>query len=124
MPAAASDPSIVKLSSPLPPLTERLDTDEIASDSLVPSTVPTRFAPSTAAEIVCPALPEVVTVHAAGGARPLAVFVAGSGVALAVAPVALDAPSDCVVGVVPPDAPVVPPDEVPVPAVVPLTACV
>src|SRR6266849_4217972 len=124
MPADASEPSIVKLSSPLPPLTERLATEEIAFDSLVPSTVTTRFAPFTAAEIACPAVSEVETVHAAGGASPLAVFVAGSGVELAVAPVALVAPSDCVVGVVPPEEPVVPPEEVPVPAVVPLTPCV
>ena len=123
MPADASEPSIVKLSSPLPPLTERLATEEIAFDSLVPSTVTTRFAPSTVAEIVCAAVSEVVTVHAAGGARPLAVFVAGSGVELAVALVAPVAPSDCVVGVVPLVEPVVPLDEVPVPAVVPVTPC-
>src|SRR6266849_3780686 len=124
MPADASEPSIVKLSSPLPPLTERLATEEIAFDSLVPSTVTTRFAPSTAAEILCGALSEVVTVQAVGGARPLAVFVVGFGAELAVVPVALVAPSDCVVGVVPPEEPVVPPDEVLVPAVVPVTPCV
>ena len=72
------DASTVKLSSPLPPVTERLETEASAFDCATPSTVTTRFVPSTATETVCAEPSERVRAHGAGGERPLLVFAFGS----------------------------------------------
>ena len=124
MPAEPSEESMVNESSPLPPVTVRAETDEIACDCDVPSIVTEISVPVTAAEIVCEEPSDAVTFHAAGGARPLAVHVAGSGAAPSVTLVPLVAPSDCVAGVVPVAVPPVEPEEVPQPPVVPVTPCV
>ena len=123
MPAEASEESIVNESSPSPPVTVRAETDEIACDCDAPSIVTEISVPETAAEIVCDEPSVAVTFHGAGGARPLAVHVVGSGVD-ASAPVEPDvAPSDCVEGVEPTPVADEEPDDAPLPADVPAAHC-
>ena len=74
--------------------------------------------------MVCAALSSVVIVQTAGGARPLAVFVAGFGADAVAVLDAPDAPSDWVAGVVPGGHTVVPPDVVPVAAAAAFASCV
>ena len=122
IPADASDESIVKLSSPLPPLTERLahGRKRLRVARAVDRHDEIRAVDDRRDRVCC-------TVRSRdcprGGRREATRRVRGRvGSRPAVVPVRLDAPSDCVVGVVPPVAPVVLLDDVPVPAVVPLDA--
>jgi hypothetical protein len=114
---------MVKESLPSPLVTVRLETDEMVCDCDEPSIVTEISVPETAAEIVCDEPLAAVTFHAAGGARPLAVHVVGSGVvepALAGCGVA---PSDGVDGVVPDVVPPVVPEEAQPPVVAPVVPC-
>src|SRR5437588_719728 len=125
MPAEPSDESIVNESLPLPPVTVKAETDEICCDCDVPSIVTEICVPVTAAEIVCDEPSDAVTFHAAGGARPLAVHVAGSGAVAVATDVPAVAPSDCVAGVVPVvvAAPHEPEDVPPAPVLLPSAPC-
>ena len=80
MPAVASDESISNESLPSPPATVTRVTVESAVDCAVPSIVTTTLEPDTDTPIVC-AAPELALIvsGAGGGARPLPVFVTGSG---------------------------------------------
>ena len=65
-------------SSPAPPATLRLVTEETGRLDAMPSTVTTRSSAATATETVCEAS-ERATFHAAGGEGPLPGVAAGSG---------------------------------------------
>ena len=103
-------------------MTERLEIAASAFDSVTPSTVTTRFAPSVPTETVCADPSESARVHGAGGDRPLLVFAFGSGVELSAPAGAEVAPSDCVTGVEAAAVPVEAPDPMPVVPTVPAAA--
>jgi hypothetical protein len=123
MPAEPSEESMVNESLPSPPVTVRLEMDASAWEYEVPSMVTASVAPETDAEIVWSEPLDAVTVHAAGGASPLAVPVVESGAvasALQSADVAL---SVGVAGVVPTIVPPVESEEPPLPVVAPVAPC-